>query len=108
MARTKHRHTEDEQEDIQGTRIYNAKVEKPVAKYVEALQQRQQWRVDENNLRAKAMEIMEEQGVTEYYLKSGAKVTLVDKGRRIKVESPKDEDGKAERGEKRQVALIEG
>lgn len=107
MAR-KHKHTEPEQEDIEGTRIYHAKVERPAKAYVDALAQRQQWQADENNLRTKVMEAMQEAEVSEYFLKSGAKVTLVDKGQRIKVESPKDEEGKAERSEKRQVSLIDG
>ena len=98
MTKKKPRRSVDEgdQQDLEGTRVLNRKVEGPVKKYVEALGQRQAWQADENNAREKAMEAMEAEGLRVYFLKSGHKIELVDKGSKLKVASPKDEDGKAE------------
>ncbi len=89
-----------EQQDIDGTRVYNAKIEKKAKAYVEALGQRQSWQADENNLRGPALEIMESEGIDVYYLKTGHKVENISKGSRLKVTNPKDEDGKADKPER--------
>jgi hypothetical protein len=100
MPRRRKAVDDGEQQDIEGTRVYNRAVEAPVKKYVEALQQRQAWQVDENNLRARAIEAMEEADVMVYYLKTGHKVELVSKGNKLKTTAPKDEDGKAEKADR--------
>lgn len=97
-----------EQQDIEGTRVYNAKIEKKAKAYADALGERQDAQARENKLRPVVLDIMVEEGVNEYYLKSGAKVTVVDKGKRIAIEQPQDEDAKEERAARRQVSLIDG
>jgi hypothetical protein len=84
-----------EQQDIEGTRAYNAKCEQPVAKYLEALRQRMAWQAEENNLRVVAMDAMVDADVMVYYLKTGASLKRVDKGEKLEATFPKDEDDKA-------------
>lgn len=84
-----------EQQDIEGTRSYDAKCEKPVKDYLEALGQRMAWQVEENNLRVVAMDAMVDADVMVYYLKSGASLKRVDKGEKLEATFPKDEDDKA-------------
>lgn len=96
-----------EQQDIEGTREYNAKIEKKAKAYCDALTERMDAQARENTLRPTLLDAMTEEGVSEYYLKSGFKIVVVDKGKRLKIESPQDEDAKDERAKRRQVSLIE-
>lgn len=95
MARrqTKPSVDDGEQQDIEGTRSYNRKIEPRAKRVVHATQQWQLWGKEMREAKPELIEVMEAEGVDEYILKTGDKCTLTDGKQKISIVSAKDEDG---------------
>lgn len=101
----KRRATTTDQTSIDGTQPPDQKTDRKIenrgSKYVEYLAQRMVWQKLERNAKVELDAVLEERGVTEYWLKDGTQVLRVDGAAKIKIKFPKNDDGTVDETEAR-------